>query len=113
MFVCRVLVGEYTEGDSSYLRPPSKDGGDVHFYDSCVDDINDPSIYVVFEKYQVTATPPPPNKDKGPPLPNHSHAPETKAVGLLQKLVVVEKEWINLVIKEISFCFNSCVLYRA
>ncbi|XP_023671056.2 protein mono-ADP-ribosyltransferase PARP12-like [Paramormyrops kingsleyae] len=53
MFVCRVLVGEYTEGDSSYLRPPSKDGGDVHFYDSCVDDINDPSIYVVFEKYQV------------------------------------------------------------
>ncbi|XP_048862591.1 protein mono-ADP-ribosyltransferase PARP12 [Brienomyrus brachyistius] len=53
MFVCRVLVGEYTEGDSSYLRPPSKDGGDVHFYDSCVDDIYNPSIYVVFEKHQV------------------------------------------------------------
>lgn len=53
MFVCRVLVGDYTKGNSSYLRPPSKDRGDVHFYDSCVDDMNDPSIYVVFEKHQV------------------------------------------------------------
>ncbi|KAJ8249677.1 hypothetical protein COCON_G00228930, partial [Conger conger] len=53
MFVCRVLVGCYTRGDSSYLRPPSKDGGDSVFYDSCVDDVRNPSIYVVFEKHQV------------------------------------------------------------
>ncbi|KAG9330437.1 hypothetical protein JZ751_025342, partial [Albula glossodonta] len=53
MFVCRVLVGSYTKGNSSYLRPPSKDGGDVLFYDSCVDDIHNPSIFVVFEKHQV------------------------------------------------------------
>uniref|UniRef100_A0A4W4FQ55 Poly [ADP-ribose] polymerase n=1 Tax=Electrophorus electricus TaxID=8005 RepID=A0A4W4FQ55_ELEEL len=53
MFVCRVLVGEYTTGHSSYLRPPLKDGEDSIFYDSCVDDINNPSIFVIFEKHQV------------------------------------------------------------
>ncbi|XP_061085361.1 protein mono-ADP-ribosyltransferase PARP12-like isoform X2 [Conger conger] len=53
MFVCRVLVGCYTRGDSSYLRPPSKDGGDSVFYDSCVDNIHNPSIFVVFEKHQI------------------------------------------------------------
>ncbi|XP_059360648.1 protein mono-ADP-ribosyltransferase PARP12-like [Carassius carassius] len=53
MFVCRVLVGSYTKGDSSYLRPPSKDGGDTVFYDSCVNDVFDPSIFVVFEKHQI------------------------------------------------------------
>ncbi|XP_061085365.1 protein mono-ADP-ribosyltransferase PARP12-like [Conger conger] len=53
MFVCRVLVGCYTRGDSSYLRPPSKDGGKSVFYDSCVDNLHDPSIFVVFEKHQV------------------------------------------------------------
>uniref|UniRef100_A0A4W5Q9V1 Si:ch73-252i11.1 n=1 Tax=Hucho hucho TaxID=62062 RepID=A0A4W5Q9V1_9TELE len=53
MFVCRVLAGDYIKGHSSYLRPPSKDGGDTIFYDSCVDDVSNPSIFVVFEKHQV------------------------------------------------------------
>ncbi|XP_053506581.1 protein mono-ADP-ribosyltransferase PARP12 [Ictalurus furcatus] len=53
MFVCRVLVGDYTAGHSSYTRPPSKDGGDTVFYDSCVDDVHNPSIFVVFEKHQI------------------------------------------------------------
>ncbi|XP_048011929.1 protein mono-ADP-ribosyltransferase PARP12-like [Megalobrama amblycephala] len=53
MFVCRILVGDYTKGDSEYLRPPSKDGGDTIFYDSCVNDMYDPSIFVVFEKHQI------------------------------------------------------------
>ncbi|XP_023671068.2 protein mono-ADP-ribosyltransferase PARP12-like [Paramormyrops kingsleyae] len=53
MFVCRVLVGEYTRGSQTYVRPPSKDGGDTIFYDSCVDDVKNPSIFVVFEKHQV------------------------------------------------------------
>ncbi|XP_037837273.1 protein mono-ADP-ribosyltransferase PARP12-like isoform X2 [Kryptolebias marmoratus] len=53
MFVSRVLLGSYTRGASSYVRPPSKDGGDVHFYDSCVDNVADPSIFVVFEKHQI------------------------------------------------------------
>ncbi|KAL0962869.1 hypothetical protein UPYG_G00346560 [Umbra pygmaea] len=53
MFVCRVLAGDYTKGDPSYLRPPSKDGGDTIFYDSCVDSVSNPSIFVIFEKHQV------------------------------------------------------------
>ncbi|KAM4615599.1 protein mono-ADP-ribosyltransferase PARP12-like [Polymixia lowei] len=53
MFICRILVGDYTTGSSSYLRPPSKYGGDTLFYDSCVDDAMSPSIFVVFEKHQI------------------------------------------------------------
>ncbi|XP_034529624.1 protein mono-ADP-ribosyltransferase PARP12 [Notolabrus celidotus] len=53
MFVARVLVGHYTRGSSDYRRPPSKDGGDINFYDSCVDDVLTPSIFVVFEKHQI------------------------------------------------------------
>ncbi|XP_072528750.1 protein mono-ADP-ribosyltransferase PARP12-like [Salminus brasiliensis] len=53
MFVCQILVGDYTVGNSSYVRPPSKDGGDTVFYDSCVNDIRNPSIFVVFEKHQI------------------------------------------------------------
>ncbi|KAL6117010.1 uncharacterized protein ACO6RY_14884 [Pungitius sinensis] len=53
MFVSRVLVGDYTKGESSYRRPPSKDGGDINFYHSCVDDVLNPSIFVVFEKHQI------------------------------------------------------------
>ncbi|XP_030576443.1 protein mono-ADP-ribosyltransferase PARP12-like [Archocentrus centrarchus] len=53
MFISRVLVGDYTRGSSNYVRPPSKDGGDINFYDSCVDDVMNPSIFVVFEKHQI------------------------------------------------------------
>ncbi|KAG5267768.1 hypothetical protein AALO_G00225480 [Alosa alosa] len=53
MFVCRVLVGEPTQGSSSLLRPPAKDGEDTRLYDSCVDDVCNPSIFVIFEKHQV------------------------------------------------------------
>ncbi|KAI7792031.1 hypothetical protein IRJ41_020260, partial [Triplophysa rosa] len=53
MFVCRVLVGDYTKGESGYLRPPSKDGGDTLFYHSCVNDVYNPIIFVVFEKHQI------------------------------------------------------------
>ncbi|KAM7366948.1 hypothetical protein PAMP_014880 [Pampus punctatissimus] len=53
MFISRVLVGDFTRGSSDYRRPPSKDGGDINFFDSCVDDIMNPSIFVVFEKHQI------------------------------------------------------------
>ncbi|XP_034542084.1 protein mono-ADP-ribosyltransferase PARP12-like isoform X2 [Notolabrus celidotus] len=52
MFVALVLVGEYTQGNSSYVRPPPKEDSKTH-YDSCVDRESDPSIYVVFEKQQI------------------------------------------------------------
>uniref|UniRef100_A0A672FFL8 PARP catalytic domain-containing protein n=1 Tax=Salarias fasciatus TaxID=181472 RepID=A0A672FFL8_SALFA len=48
MFVALVLVGAYTKGSSSYVRPPPK-GGSRDLYDSCVDSVSDPSIYVIFE----------------------------------------------------------------
>eukprot|EP00062_Callorhinchus_milii_P006503 gi/632947101/ref/XP_007888888.1/ PREDICTED: poly [ADP-ribose] polymerase 12 [Callorhinchus milii] len=53
MFVARVLVGQFTKGSSSFLRPPCKDGTTTSFYDSCVDDNSNPSIFVVFEKHQI------------------------------------------------------------
>uniref|UniRef100_A0A674NDR9 Uncharacterized LOC101067802 n=1 Tax=Takifugu rubripes TaxID=31033 RepID=A0A674NDR9_TAKRU len=53
MFVVRLLVGKYTTGSPEYRRPPSKDGGDINFYDSCVDNVHQPSIYVVFDKPQI------------------------------------------------------------
>ncbi|XP_013416716.1 uncharacterized protein LOC106178183 [Lingula anatina] len=53
MFVVRVLVGRYTRGDISMRRPPPIPG-DPHNsqYNSCVDNPNDPTIYVIFEKSQ-------------------------------------------------------------
>uniref|UniRef100_UPI00398F3BD7 protein mono-ADP-ribosyltransferase PARP12-like n=1 Tax=Pristiophorus japonicus TaxID=55135 RepID=UPI00398F3BD7 len=53
MFVARVLVGQFTEGHSSYRRPPSIDGTSFNLFDSCVDCTNDPSVFVIFEKYQI------------------------------------------------------------
>ncbi|XP_029009807.1 LOW QUALITY PROTEIN: protein mono-ADP-ribosyltransferase PARP12 [Betta splendens] len=52
MFVALVLVGEYTRGSSSYVRPPQKARSTI-LYDSCVDRESDPSIYVIFEKQQI------------------------------------------------------------
>ncbi|KAK5610526.1 hypothetical protein CRENBAI_003635 [Crenichthys baileyi] len=52
MFVALVLVGEYTTGRSSYVRPPPKAGSKA-LYDSCVNSTSNPSIYVIFEKQQI------------------------------------------------------------
>uniref|UniRef100_A0A663LPT3 PARP catalytic domain-containing protein n=1 Tax=Athene cunicularia TaxID=194338 RepID=A0A663LPT3_ATHCN len=51
MFLARVLVGEFTLGSSSYVRPPLKDN--QKFYDSCVDNSSNPSIFVIFERHQI------------------------------------------------------------
>ncbi|XP_065713918.2 protein mono-ADP-ribosyltransferase PARP12-like [Patagioenas fasciata] len=51
MFLARVLVGEFTLGSSSYVRPPLKDN--QNFYDSCVNSCSNPSIFVIFEKQQI------------------------------------------------------------
>lgn len=53
MFASRVLLGKYTKGSSSYVRPPPKEENMSVFYDSCVNSMSDPSIFVVFEKHQV------------------------------------------------------------
>uniref|UniRef100_S4RP50 Poly [ADP-ribose] polymerase n=1 Tax=Petromyzon marinus TaxID=7757 RepID=S4RP50_PETMA len=64
MFLARVLVGRYTQGDPSYQRPPelktsvstyvgSSVSSSLGLYDSCVDTEVNPKIFVVFEKDQV------------------------------------------------------------
>ncbi|NWR94649.1 PAR12 polymerase, partial [Furnarius figulus] len=53
MFVARVLVGDYIKGNEAYVRPPKKSVGGLLFYDSCVDDELNPSVFVVFEKHQI------------------------------------------------------------
>ncbi|XP_072552007.1 protein mono-ADP-ribosyltransferase PARP12-like [Salminus brasiliensis] len=52
MFVALVLVGEFTKGNTNYLRPPQKSDRRV-FYDSCVDNEANPAIFVIFEKFQI------------------------------------------------------------
>lgn len=52
MFVALVLVGDFTQGRSQYLRPPPKENSKA-FYDSCVNSESNPSIYVIFEKQQI------------------------------------------------------------
>lgn len=53
MFVARVLVGDYIKGNAAYVRPPRKCADGLWFYDSCVDDELNPSVFVVFEKHQI------------------------------------------------------------
>ncbi|XP_056907882.1 protein mono-ADP-ribosyltransferase PARP12 isoform X1 [Takifugu flavidus] len=52
MFVALVLVGDYTKGNSSYVKPPPKGNGKT-FYNSCVNSESNPSIYIIFDKQQV------------------------------------------------------------
>ncbi|KAM6416546.1 protein mono-ADP-ribosyltransferase PARP12-like isoform 2-T2 [Pluvialis apricaria] len=53
MFVAHVLVGDFVQGDPKYLRPPPRHSNSNRLYDSCVDDLRDPSIFVIFEKHQI------------------------------------------------------------
>ncbi|KAI5947974.1 protein mono-ADP-ribosyltransferase PARP12 [Manis javanica] len=53
MFLARVLVGEFIRGNASFVRPPVREGQGNAFYDSCVNSMSDPSIFVIFEKHQV------------------------------------------------------------
>ncbi|XP_030645815.1 protein mono-ADP-ribosyltransferase PARP12-like [Chanos chanos] len=52
MFLAHVLVGDFAKGNSGYCRPPQKAGGNG-FYDSCVNNEQNPSIFVIFEKCQI------------------------------------------------------------
>ncbi|XP_046558431.1 LOW QUALITY PROTEIN: protein mono-ADP-ribosyltransferase PARP14-like [Haliotis rubra] len=51
MYLVRVLTGEYTKGTGDMRVPPSKAGSTVLF-DSVVNDINNPAMYVVFNDTQ-------------------------------------------------------------
>ncbi|XP_077119139.1 uncharacterized protein LOC143775182 [Ranitomeya variabilis] len=53
MFIALVLVGDYVTGKPDMKRPPLRPGSSLRYYDSCVDNTTDPSIFVVFEKHQI------------------------------------------------------------
>ncbi|VDI14794.1 poly [ADP-ribose] polymerase 7/11/12/13 [Mytilus galloprovincialis] len=54
MFVVRVLAGEYTLGETSYVRPPPRNPSDpFELFDSCVDNVRNPNIFVIFTFDQV------------------------------------------------------------
>ncbi|XP_045909324.1 poly(ADP-ribose) polymerase family member 14-related sequence 1 [Micropterus dolomieu] len=46
MYLCRVLTGDYTTGQQNMIVPPQKDTGQK--YDSVVDNVAKPSIFVIF-----------------------------------------------------------------
>lgn len=54
MFLVRVLVGEYALGSSLMVRPPPKDPQKPYgeLYDSVVNEVGDPRIFVVFTQEQ-------------------------------------------------------------
>lgn len=54
MYLTRVLVGEYTVGRQGLLTPPAKNQLDdpTDTYDSVVDQIPNPRIFVVFYDWQ-------------------------------------------------------------
>ncbi|XP_077355929.1 protein mono-ADP-ribosyltransferase TIPARP-like isoform X2 [Festucalex cinctus] len=51
MFLTKVLVGKMTLGHPMYRRPPLCDSN-TNFYDSCVDSVQDPKVFVVFDSCQ-------------------------------------------------------------
>ncbi|CAJ1078796.1 protein mono-ADP-ribosyltransferase PARP14-like isoform X4 [Xyrichtys novacula] len=52
MYLCRVLTGEYTLGQQNMVAPPLKSGSSVEKYDSVVDNVTKPNIFVVFHDAQ-------------------------------------------------------------
>ena len=50
MLVCRVFVGDYTIGTANMTTPPLKNNGKSH-YDSLVNRLNDPTIFVISKVY--------------------------------------------------------------
>ncbi|KAG7465334.1 hypothetical protein MATL_G00175290 [Megalops atlanticus] len=53
MYYARVLVGNYTKGDEKLRAPPAKSTTDAtDLYDSVVDDLNNPKMFVIFNDVQ-------------------------------------------------------------
>jgi hypothetical protein len=52
MFACRVIVGEYCKGKKDALVPDVRDPATNDLYDSTVDNVNNPSIFVTYHDSQ-------------------------------------------------------------
>lgn len=58
MILAEVLVGSFAKGEPSMKRPPVKDesASKKELYDSCVDNVEKPSIFVLFDADQYYPT---------------------------------------------------------
>nr|XP_033781318.1 protein mono-ADP-ribosyltransferase TIPARP-like isoform X2 [Geotrypetes seraphini] len=52
MFLAKVLVGKAAPGISHYRRPPALGTPDGALYESCVDNLSNPQLFVVFDSCQ-------------------------------------------------------------
>ena len=52
MFLAKVLVGKMVVGKAKGRRPPPVSKNNCNLYDSCVDSLSNPSIFVVFDRCQ-------------------------------------------------------------
>ncbi|KAL3970300.1 NAD+ kinase [Sarotherodon galilaeus] len=52
MYVCRVLTGDFTLGQKGMVTPPAKKPGSTDLYDSVVDNLANPTMFVVFHDTQ-------------------------------------------------------------
>ncbi|KAL7991775.1 hypothetical protein Chor_016031 [Crotalus horridus] len=52
MYVARVLTGDYCIGRPGQIIPPSKNNGGFDIYDSVTDNVNRPSMFVIFHDAQ-------------------------------------------------------------
>lgn len=53
MYLCKVLTGEYTVGQNGMRVPPAKKGKQSHIlYDSVVDNVGNPSMFIIFNDTQ-------------------------------------------------------------
>ncbi|XP_034742022.1 poly(ADP-ribose) polymerase family member 14-related sequence 1 isoform X2 [Etheostoma cragini] len=48
MYLCRVLTGDFTLGQQHMIEPPAKTANSVQKYDSVVDNVARPSMFVIF-----------------------------------------------------------------
>ncbi|AXN91131.1 putative poly (ADP-ribose) polymerase-like protein [Namao virus] len=53
LILARVIVGEITQGQSYYTRPPQKSFHKLTYYDTCVNNVLTPTIYIVFDPNQI------------------------------------------------------------
>ena len=52
MYIARVLVGKFTKGKENLPEPPLIDNNQNVRYDSVVDNVANPEIFVIFFDYQ-------------------------------------------------------------
>ncbi|XP_073770751.1 protein mono-ADP-ribosyltransferase PARP14 isoform X2 [Danio rerio] len=52
MYLAKVLVGDFTRGNSGLVVPPAKSSSSVDLYNSVTNDLNNPTMFVIFHDVQ-------------------------------------------------------------